>query len=367
MMTKKATGGVIRVPLKQNATINANGIVCTDSSGYAVPGANTAGLKFVGIAKTGGANTANGNANGDVWIQVYTVGIFLMAATSITQAMVGAIMYCNGAATVDDSTSQSIVIGRLVGYVNNNLGWIDIGVSAAGNAGDKGATGDKGADGDYPAGIIVINSSLVTSREDNIDGLGSAISLATDLQAKLNAHAADNLAHTTAIDNVNFPDVSDVPTNLTTLKAITQNLLNKYAAHEADAAKSSAWAFHRGQELAPHTLASAVAPTTLQECITRLNDLKAKYNAHADDSSAHDNHVLNQCETGDAFYGAIILVPEPNVLSGDTVFWHILNGGTGAVTGVAADVEDTGVVGFAFSADPQNDAIISYMVARLGS
>ena len=148
MATKKNVGGIIRVPLKANATINANGIVCTDSSGFAVPGADTSGLKFVGMAKTGGANTKQGNANGDVVIQVYTIGSFLMTATSIAQSNVGDIMYAAGAATIDDTATNHIIVGRLVGFVSATKGWVDIGVSASGNAGDKGATGDKGAAGD---------------------------------------------------------------------------------------------------------------------------------------------------------------------------------------------------------------------------
>jgi hypothetical protein len=44
------------------------------------------------------------------------------------------------------------------------------------------------------------------------------------------------------------------------------------------------------------------------------------------------------------------------------VSWAILNDGTGNVTGVSAAAADGSVV-FTFSADPQDDAIISYIVA----
>jgi hypothetical protein len=50
-------------------------------------------------------------------------------------------------------------------------------------------------------------------------------------------------------------------------------------------------------------------------------------------------------------------------LADDTIWWSILDDGTGNVTGVDATA-GTDYVDFEFSADPQNDAIISYMVVR---
>jgi len=51
-----------------------------------------------------------------------------------------------------------------------------------------------------------------------------------------------------------------------------------------------------------------------------------------------------------------------NVKGGDMVSWAILKAGTGTVTGVSA-VASNGGITFTFSADPQDDAIISYCVA----
>ena len=51
-----------------------------------------------------------------------------------------------------------------------------------------------------------------------------------------------------------------------------------------------------------------------------------------------------------------------SVKIGHKVAWSILNDGTGNVTGVSAVATDGGVI-FTFSADPQDDAIISYIVS----
>ena len=56
-------------------------------------------------------------------------------------------------------------------------------------------------------------------------------------------------------------------------------------------------------------------------------------------------------------------MPAVGVLPGDSVSWSILDSGTGTVTGVSA-VAGTAGITFTFSADPQNDAIISYSVFR---
>jgi len=51
------------------------------------------------------------------------------------------------------------------------------------------------------------------------------------------------------------------------------------------------------------------------------------------------------------------------VQAGDFVHWSILDGGAGAVKGVSA-VAAAGSITFTFSANPSNDTVISYMVAR---
>lgn len=213
---------------------------------------------------------------------------------------------------------------------------------------------------------IAVEDAKTTSREENVDGLASAIALANSLKTITNAHAADAAEHTTAADTVNYPVTTDDATDLTDLLPLVGALLTAYDAHDADAELGAAWAFHVAQETGDHSLVSAVTPTTLEEAVTRLNDLKAKYNAHDADATAHTTGSTHQEATADAAYGAAIAFTVADVLAGDLVVWSILNSGTGTVVGVSA-VPSTDLLTITFDADPQNDAVINYAVFREAS
>lgn len=210
---------------------------------------------------------------------------------------------------------------------------------------------------------ITSDEAKTTSREENVDGLSSAIALANSLKTIMNAHAADAAEHTSGVDAANFPIVAANATDTTDLITLVTELLTAYDVHDDDAELGAAWLYHVAQEAGDHSLASAVAPTTLQECITRLNDIKAKYNAHDADGTAHTTGSTHQEATADAAYGVTIFVSEADVLSGDVVIWSILDSGTGTVVGASAVAGAAGVT-FGFDADPQNDCIISYAVFR---
>lgn len=209
---------------------------------------------------------------------------------------------------------------------------------------------------------IAVDDAKTTSREENIAGLSSALTLCNSLKTVNNAHAADAAEHTTAIDNINYPIATANATDLAELLALAGELLTAYEAHNADAVLAAAWVFHAAQQ-AGNTLVSAVTPTTLQEAVTRLNDLKAKYNTHESSAVSHGVGSTHTEATADAAYGAAILVVEADVASGDEVVWGILDSGTGTVVGVTA-VAGAGVITFTFDADPQNDAVITYAVFR---
>jgi len=347
-ITRKNAGGIISVPVKGEAVINAGGYVLADSTGYAVAGSNLSGGKFLGVAVHGA--DATGLSSGAVFVKVYRQGLFKMAATSILVTMQGANMYCNGPATFDDTTSYLVCVGKLVKFISTTLGWIDIA-----------DTGGAGASGTPGAGIVATSPAKTTSREENIDGLSSAITLANDLKTKMNAHAADAGEHTTGADAVNFP-VAGTASTLANLKTLTGLLLTAYAAHHVDARLASAWAFHVAQGTA-HALVSAVTPTTLQECVTRLNDLKAKYDLHDDDDTAHGTLADHAIAASNAAYGVAILFAVAGVEVGDSIFWEVRDDGTGNVTKVDQAAVSGGVT-LTFSADPQNDCIVQYLVVR---
>jgi hypothetical protein len=115
-------------PVKASAQIYAGSLVMVGSDGYAKPGADTAGAKFVGVALE---NVKGGTADGVVKIRVRRKGVFDFAASSITQAMVGDIMYLVDDQTFDDAAgpTNDVPCGRLVQYVSDSRGWIDVGAA----------------------------------------------------------------------------------------------------------------------------------------------------------------------------------------------------------------------------------------------
>lgn len=125
-MTAKFKGGVITVPVAASTTINKGDIVCINpSTGGAVQGANTSGLLFVGIAAEGKDNSAGLLAA--KYIKIYTKGLFKMTGASLAITANGATMYATGAATVDETGSNAVIVGKLIKYVSATSGWVLIG------------------------------------------------------------------------------------------------------------------------------------------------------------------------------------------------------------------------------------------------
>ncbi len=115
----------LEFPVKAATRIYGGSMVAVDSTGYAVPAANTAGHKLVGIALEQ-VNNSSG-ANGAVSIRVRTAGVFEFGATSISQANVGADMFVVDDQTFDDvDPGQGIKCGKLAKYSSTTKGWIKI-------------------------------------------------------------------------------------------------------------------------------------------------------------------------------------------------------------------------------------------------
>jgi len=113
-------------PVAAGAKIYAGSLVCANTSGYVTPAADTAGLKFLGVALEQVDNTAG--ANGAKSVRVRRTGVFEFAATSISQAMLGDPMYLVDDQTFDDAagTTNDIRAGVLMKYISATKGWIDI-------------------------------------------------------------------------------------------------------------------------------------------------------------------------------------------------------------------------------------------------
>lgn len=121
-ITQRKVPGLKSFPVKDATKIYAGGIVAIQTDGHAVPASDASALKVVGVAKKTVDNSSG--ADGDLWVEVEQ-GIFLLKATSITQAMVGKMMYVVDDETFDDAMgTNGVKAGKLVEYVSTTSGWI---------------------------------------------------------------------------------------------------------------------------------------------------------------------------------------------------------------------------------------------------
>lgn len=114
--------------------------------------------------------------------------------------------------------------------------------------------------------------------------LTGAINLANELKTDFNSHIADAVGEHIAADTSNTV-VTRNAYDLQSLIALTTELLTAYAAHRLDATLVTP-VYHVATSSA-NALASSAAPRTLTECLTRLDDIKTKYNAHDNNATAH--------------------------------------------------------------------------------
>ena len=219
----------------------------------------------------------------------------------------------------------------------------------------------------YQKAILACEDALTTSRDLNVAGLASAFTLANELRTDYSAHIANQGASTgehKALHTAGQLAAGSVAAyNLATLLTLVNDLTAKYVLHNTDAAAATP-TYHMADVGAGNTLVASTAVTTLAGAVTRLNDIKAKFNLHAADTTGHRVGTAAAISSTDAALGAAIKVTTgmESVKIGHKVAWSILNDGTGNVTGVSAVATDGGVI-FTFSADPQDDAIISYIVS----
>lgn len=117
--------GLQSFPVAGTSTqIYKGAIVCLNTSGYLVAGADTDAYRVVGVAYE---NVLNSGSDGDKNCRVHTNGVHLLPASSITQAMVGRPMYLVNDGAVDETSTYKLCVGTLVQYVSTTSGWVDIG------------------------------------------------------------------------------------------------------------------------------------------------------------------------------------------------------------------------------------------------
>jgi len=139
----KEPTGLIAIPVKSGEKIYKGTLVAIGKDGYLYNLDSDACKEalMVGIVADDSANrtpqatTANGSISGsfvegsaiagDKTVRlVYTKGIFKMTFTSITQAMVGQVMYATDNYTIDNVQTAGIPVGTLVGYISATEGYL---------------------------------------------------------------------------------------------------------------------------------------------------------------------------------------------------------------------------------------------------
>lgn len=90
-----------------------------------------------------------------------------------------------------------------------------------------------------------------------------------------------------AIDAVVASSTVTDQNGLASIVTLLTEMLADYDIHDDDAELAAAWAYHAGQETANHTPTDVTKMKTLDDGITKANNLKSVYNAHDADGTAH--------------------------------------------------------------------------------
>jgi len=165
--TPSKTIGMFEYPVDGGSHIYKGTMVCVNASGFAVPAADTSGFSnVVGVADE--EVDASNDSDGVKKIRVVYGRAFRFAATGITQAMVGTTMLVKSDVEVDNSSSNNIKAGMLIGFISTTEGWVFIGAPlitpvtiAAGDLGTDSVTAEK-LNGALGVGIIPLD--ITTAR-----------------------------------------------------------------------------------------------------------------------------------------------------------------------------------------------------------
>ena len=111
-------------PVKDNVHIYKGALVCVDSTGYALPAADTSGYTFVGIAVAEADNTVTGHSTGLINVRTEMPNFALLSGSGFTQASVGVTVYATADDTVAVSSSNNIVCGKISAYVSATSVWV---------------------------------------------------------------------------------------------------------------------------------------------------------------------------------------------------------------------------------------------------
>jgi hypothetical protein len=120
-------GAELGIPVINADSIYGGALVCVNAAGYAVPGADTAGLIFMGVATDRADNSAG--AIGAIKVPVRRRGLIKMKlATAITIANVGDNVFLVDDESVDlaGNVTNDIFCGIIADYIDTTHAMVDI-------------------------------------------------------------------------------------------------------------------------------------------------------------------------------------------------------------------------------------------------
>jgi len=118
-------GDIISCSIASGEDIYKGAIVCWGTDGYLVPGANTANLVTAGIAVET-SEAVSGESDGDRSIRVFRTGVFKIPCSGASQAWVRRQVVIADDNTVALQTSENILAGVVVAYVDSTTVKVDI-------------------------------------------------------------------------------------------------------------------------------------------------------------------------------------------------------------------------------------------------
>lgn len=121
--TTRKEGEQVVFPVAAGVKIFAGAGVCLDAAGNAVPAADTAGLKFVGISRQYVDNT--GGAAGDQTVLLWREGIFDFVAVGMTAADVGKPAFVTDDQTVALTSAHGVSCGIIAEVESATKVWVD--------------------------------------------------------------------------------------------------------------------------------------------------------------------------------------------------------------------------------------------------
>ncbi|MBI5189096.1 MAG: hypothetical protein HZA22_00280 [Nitrospirae bacterium] len=124
--TVRKEGDYAVYPVKAAKKIFAGSIVCIGADGYALPGSDTAGLKFVGIARGYVDNTSG--ASGALKVEVWRRGAFELAASGMAITNAGDKVYVVDDQTVGlaATTANDVACGKITEFNTATSVYVDV-------------------------------------------------------------------------------------------------------------------------------------------------------------------------------------------------------------------------------------------------